>query len=126
MPTLKKALSFSRRVAALAILCALAAILVAETGFALQCRLQRHRMANLLLLDQHRRDACLDLKWRWEAGDQELQYKAASSAGSHTTVGPIAGYVMDVTESESGHAEGYCHSARASYQDLVQDLVAGY
>jgi hypothetical protein len=106
-------------IAAAAIL--LAAGSVAETGFTLQCRLQRHRMDTVLLLGRQRAGACMALKWRWEADDQQHQYLQGSSAGSQTTVGPIAGYVMDVTENEEGHAQGYCHAAHASYQDFLAE-----
>ena len=96
-----------------------AAVLVLDTGFALRCGIQRHRMRTVLLLETQRRDACRALKWRWEADDQQHQYRAGSSAGMRTTVGPIAGYVMDVAENDAGHAVGYCHSTHATYQDLA-------
>jgi hypothetical protein len=121
LPSLKKALFTARLFSVVAAAILLAAGLVVETGFALQCRLQRHRMNAILLLGQQRADACLALKWRWEADDQEHQYMQGSSAGSQTTVGPIAGYVMDVTENQEGHAEGYCHAAHASYRDFVAE-----
>ena len=100
----------------------LAAVLVVQTGFLLVSYHQQHEMTRLIRLGQHRRDACLGLKWRWEADDQEHQYQLGSSAGTRATVGPISGYVMDVTENESGHAEGYCHPVHPSYLDLA----AGY
>ena len=75
-------------------------------------------MTNVIL---QRQQACLDLKWRWEADDQEHQYKG-SSAGSRVTVGPISGYVMDVTENEFGHAVGQCHVKNASYSDLISQF----
>lgn len=101
-----------------AVVC-LAALLALETGFGLQCRIARHRMQELLLAGRQRHDACLALKWRWEADDQQNQYTGASSAGSATTVGPIDGYVMDVSEDEAGHAVGECHALHASYGDLL-------
>ena len=67
----------------------------------------------------HRQSACLALGWRWEADDQENSYLSGNSAGTHTTVGPISGFVMDVTEDEEGHAEGNCHEVNASYTDLL-------
>ncbi len=71
---------------------------------------------------EHRRLACLELGLLWQADDQERQYKPGSSAGTNATVGPISGFIMDVTENESGHAQGQCHAANASYKELV----AGY
>jgi hypothetical protein len=100
-------------------LCAIAGLLAAETGFALQCHLQQHRMTSMVTISAHRQQACLQLGWRWEADDQEAQYKPGTSAGTHTTVGPISGFVMDVTEDENGHAEGQCHAVSAPYSDLV-------
>lgn len=70
---------------------------------------------------QQRRQACLDLGLRWEADDQERQYKPGSSAGTNATVGPISGFIMDVTENEFGHAQGQCHAAKASYKELVAE-----
>jgi hypothetical protein len=100
-------------------LCAIAGVLVAQTGFALHFHVQQHAMKSLVKHLQHRQAACLELGWRWEADDQENQYKPGSSAGTHTTVGPISGFVMDVTEDQSGHAEGQCHGVNASYVDLM-------
>ena len=54
-------------------------------------------MKTLVKQAQHRQAACLELGWRWEADDQEAQYKPGTSAGTQTTVGPISGFVMDVT-----------------------------
>lgn len=116
---LKKALLSIQPLSACVLTAALASLAVVQTGFALECRLHRSSMAALLLLNHQRRDACLALKWRWEADDQEHQYKAGSSAGSQSTVGPIEGFVMDVTENESGHAQGDCHPAHTSYRDLA-------
>ena len=76
-------------------------------------------MKRLVGLSLHRQAACLELGWRWEADDQENQYRTEGSAGTHTTVGPISGFVMDVTEDEYGHAEGQCHAVNATYSDLV-------
>ena len=76
-------------------------------------------MKTLVNQSLHRQAACLELGWRWEADDQEAQYGIGNSAGTHTTVGPISGFVMDVTEDEYGHAEGQCHAVNASYRDLM-------
>jgi len=100
-------------------LCAIAGVLAAETGFSLHCHVQRADMKSLMSQALHRQAACLELGWRWEADDQENQYKPGNSAGTHTTVGPISGFVMDVTEDEYGHAEGQCHEVNASYVDLL-------
>jgi len=100
-------------------LCAIAGLLVMQTGFGLQWHVQQRTMKSLLNQAQHRQAACLELGWRWEANDQEDQYQAGNSAGSHTTVGPISGFVMDVTEDEEGHAEGQCHAVNATYTDLL-------
>lgn len=79
-------------------------------------------MDKLARFATQRRDACRQLGLVWEADDQERQYKPGTSAGTNTTVGPISGFVMDVTENEFGHAQGQCHAANASYKELV----AGY
>jgi len=100
-------------------LCAIAGLLAAESGFALQCHVHQHAMKSLVALSWHRQQACLELGWRWEADDQEAQYKPGTSAGTRTTVGPISGFVMDVSEDENGHAEGQCHAVSAPYSDLV-------
>jgi len=113
--SLRKATHFAQAVA----LSVLAGVLAIETGFALQCHKQQHEMKFLANQARHRQAACLELGWRWEADDQENQYKAGDSAGTHTTVGPISGFVMDVTEDEEGHAEGQCHAINASYTDLL-------
>ena len=97
----------------------MAALLACETGFALQCAVEQHRMMRLVRFAGDRRQACLELGWRWEADDQESQYKAGNSAGTTATVGPISGFVMDVTEDENGHASGSCHAVNASYADLL-------
>ena len=99
--------------------CAIAGLLVMQTGFGLQWHVQQRTMKSLVKQAQHRQAACLELGWRWEANDQEDQYQAGNSAGSHTTVGPISGFVMDVTEDEEGHAEGQCHAVNATYTDLL-------
>ena len=116
MLSLRKATLFAQSIA----LCLIAGVLATETGFALQCHKQQHEMKSLLNQSQHRQAACLELGWRWEADDQENQYKAGDSAGTHTTVGPISGFVMDVTEDEDGHAEGQCHAINATYTDLMR------
>ena len=97
----------------------IAGILAAETGFALFRHVQQRAMQSLMTRARHRQSACLELGWRWEADDQESQYKPGNSAGTQTTVGPISGFVMDVTEDEYGHAEGQCHEVNASYVNLL-------
>jgi hypothetical protein len=114
----KKALK-SAEILSLALL---AGLLAAGSVFALRCHSEERQMFNLLGLSQHRERACLELGWRWEADDQQHQYHSGSSAGTSATVGPIAGFVMDVTENEFGHAEGQCHAVNAAYHDLF----AGY
>jgi len=115
LPRLSQALRFSQALG----VCILPCFLVAESGFALHCHWQQHAMKSLVPQAMHRQAACLQLGWRWEADDQENQYRAASSAGSSTTVGPISGFVMEVTEDESGHAEGQCHAVNPSFSDLM-------
>ena len=100
-------------------MCIFAGLLVAESGFAARCHFQQRAMKSLVTQSLHREAACLELGWRWEADDQENQYQPGTSAGSRTTVGPISGFVMDVTEDENGHAEGQCHAVNASYSDLL-------
>ncbi len=78
-------------------------------------------MKRLASYAQQRRQACIELGLLWEAEDQERQYKPGTSAGTTSTVGPISGFIMDVTENESGHAQGQCHAANASYKELVAD-----
>ena len=109
----------ARLVQALSV-CALAALLATESGFALFCHVQRRAMQSLMTQARHRQAACLELGWRWEAEDQENQYKPGDSTGTRTTVGPISGFVMDVTEDEYGHAEGQCHEVNASYVNFLQ------
>jgi hypothetical protein len=94
-------------------------VFAVQTEFAVRCHIQEHAMKRLLNVSQHRKLACLELGWRWEADDQENQYKPGNSAGTQTTVGPISGFVMDVTEDEYGHAEGQCHAVNAAYTDLL-------
>ena len=101
------------------VLCAIAGLLAAETGLSLRNHLEQHQMTRLVTLAQHREWACLELGLRWEADDQENQYQAGNSAGTQTTVGPISGFVMDVTEDENGHAEGQCHAVNAPYAELM-------
>jgi hypothetical protein len=95
-----------------------AGALAVTSVFALRCRIEQDRMMKTIHLVEHRQRACLQLRWRWEAEDQDHQY-IESSAGSTITVGPIAGYVMDVTENEYGHAVGQCHLENEPYIDLV-------
>ena len=102
-------------------LCALAVLLVANSGFAVRCGVEEHQMRRLAGFAQQRRQACLELGLRWEADDQERQYKQGTSAGTNATVGPISGFVMDVTENEFGHAEGRCHAMNASYNELLAE-----
>lgn len=111
----RKAAPFSQAL----VLCVVAGLLAAESGFALACHVQQRAMQSLMARARHRQAACLELGWRWEADDQENQYKSGNSAGSQTTVGPISGFVMDVTEDEDGHAEGQCHEINASYVNLA-------
>lgn len=107
--------------AEVAILCLCATGLVANSEFALRCGVDQHRMQQLSTYAQQRRQACLELGLRWEADDQERQYRPGSSAGTNATVGPISGFVMDVSENEYGHAEGRCHSLNASYAELLPE-----
>lgn len=96
----------------------LAALLAGATDFSLRSFLLARQMKQRLVFLDQRRTACLALKWRWEADDQEHQY-FGSSANSRITVGPIKGYVMDVSENEFGHAVGQCHAESVSYSDLL-------
>jgi len=105
-----------------ATLCALAVLLAASSGFAVRCGVEQHQMKHLASYAQQRRQACLALGLQWEADDQERQYRPGTSAGTNKTVGPISGFVMDVTENEFGHAEGRCHAANASYQELLAEF----
>lgn len=111
----------SWKFADLSALCILAALLVVNSGFALRCRVEERQMNHFVRYAQQRRQACLALGLQWEANDQERQYKPGTSAGTNTTVGPISGFVMDVTENEFGHAEGRCHAANASYKELIAE-----
>ncbi len=101
------------------VLSTIALLLVVESGFALQCHVQQHQMDRFVRFAQQRQQACLELGWRLEADDQENQYGPGDSAGTQTTVGPISGFVMDVTEDEEGHAEGQCHAIPMSYQEMI-------
>lgn len=105
--------------AEVAVLSAAALLLVGNSGFALQCGVEQRQMNRLAQYAQQKQQACLNLGLRWEADDQEQQYKPGTSAGTDVTVGPISGFVMDVTENEFGHAEGQCHPAKASYSELL-------
>ena len=102
-----------------AALSAAAALLVGNTGFALRCKVDQHQMDKLVNFAVQRQNACQRLGLLWEADDQERQYKPGTSAGTSETIGPIAGFVMDVTENEFGHAQGQCHAVKASYKELV-------
>jgi hypothetical protein len=102
-------------------LCAAAVLLVGNSGFAFRSGVEEHQMNRLARYAQQRQQACLQLGLRWEAEDQERQYKPGTSAGTNATVGPISGFIMDVTENEFGHAEGQCHAANASYSELVAE-----
>lgn len=117
MHFLKKSWKF----ADVAALCALAVLLAANSGFAVRCGVEEHQMKRLVGIAQQRRQACFELGLQWEADDQERQYKPGTSAGTNTTVGPISGFVMDVTENEFGHAEGRCHAVNASYRELLAE-----
>jgi len=111
----------SWKFADVAVLCALAALLVVNSGFAVRCGVEQLQMNRLVQHAQQRRQACLALGLLWEANDQEKQYKPGTSAGTNATVGPISGFVMDVTENEFGHAEGRCHAVNASYSELIAE-----
>jgi hypothetical protein len=111
----------SWKFAEVAALCAAAVLLVGNSGFAFRCGVEEHLMNQLARHAQQRQRACLELGLRWEADDQERQYKPGTSLGTNATVGPISGFIMDVTENEFGHAEGQCHAANASYKELVAE-----
>ena len=100
-------------------LSAAAVLLVGNSGFAVRCGVEQHQMKRLVRYAEQKQQACLALGLRWEADDQERQYQPGSSAGTNATVGPISGFVMDVTENEFGHAEGQCHPVQASYRELL-------
>jgi len=110
-----------RHLAEVALLSAFAVALSLGSEFALHSSLDEHQMKRLASYAQQRRQACLDLGLQWEAEDQERQYRPGTSAGTNTTVGPISGFVMDVTENEFGHAEGRCHAVKASYKELLAE-----
>ena len=107
--------------AEVAALSAIAAALVGNSGFAFRCGVEQHRMDKMAGFARQRQQACLELGLRWEADDQERQYKPGSSAGTNATVGPISGFVMDVTENEFGHAQGDCHAVTASHNELMAE-----
>ena len=92
-------------------------VLAGASEFALRCHIEQDRMNKMAAFLLQQRQACLELRWRWEDDDQQHQY-LGSSAGTQVTVGPIAGFVMDVTENEYGHAVGQCHVENALYIDL--------
>lgn len=104
-----------------AALCTVAVLLAGDSGFAFRSDVEMRQMNRLAHYAQQRRQACLELGLRWEAEDQERQYKPGTSAGTNATVGPISGFMMDVSENEFGHAEGKCHAANASYKELVAE-----
>lgn len=110
-----------RHLAEVVVLSALAVTLSVSSEFAFHCGVDEHQMTRLASYAQQRRLACLELGLQWEADDQERQYKPGTSAGTNTTVGPISGFVMDVTENEFGHAEGRCHAVNASYRELLAE-----
>ena len=114
-------LSGNWKFAEVAALGAAAILLVSDSGFAFRCGVEEHQMKRLVSYAEQRRQACLELGLRWEADDQERQYRPGSSAGTNATVGPISGFVMDVTENEFGHAQGQCHAVNASYRELVAE-----
>lgn len=114
-------LSRSWKFAEVAGLCLAAVLLAGNSGFAFRCGVEQHQMKRLAHYAGKRRQACLELGLRWQADDQEKQYKPGTSAGTNATVGPISGFVMDVTENEFGHAQGQCHAANASYSELVAE-----
>lgn len=100
-------------------MCAVAVALLGSSGFAFRCGVEQHQMKRFVIYAQQRQQACLDLGLQWQADDQERQYKPGTSAGTNSTVGPISGFVMDVTENEFGHAEGQCHAVAADYKELL-------
>lgn len=109
------------KLAEVAVLCAFAVTLAGSSGFAFRCSVDEHQMKRLASYAQQRREACFELGLQWEADDQERQYKPGTTAGTNSTVGPISGFVMDVTENEFGHAEGRCHTVNASYKELLAE-----
>ena len=111
----------SWKFAEVAALCVAAVLLAGNSGFAFRSGVEEHQMNRLARYAQQRRLACLELGLLWEADDQERQYKPGTSAATNATVGPISGFIMDVTENEFGHAEGQCHAANASYRELVAE-----
>ena len=121
MVPILRLLKRSWKFADVAALCAMAALLVVDSGFAVRCGVEQHQMNRLMQRAQQRQQACIALGLQWEANDQERQYRPGSSAGTNATVGPISGFVMDVTENEFGHAEGRCHAVGASYKELIAE-----
>ena len=111
----------SWKFAEVASLCAVAVVLTGNSGFAFRCNVEQHQMNRLVTYAVKRQQACLELGLRWEADDQEQQYGPGTSAGTSATVGPISGFVMDITENENGHAEGQCHAVNASYKELFAE-----
>lgn len=109
------------KLAEVVILSLLAVTLCAGSGFVFRSGIDEHQMNRLTNYAQQRSRACLELGLKWEADDQERQYRPGTSAGTNSTVGPISGFVMDVTENEFGHAEGRCHAVNASYKELLAE-----
>lgn len=107
--------------AEVAVLCSLSVTFCFSSGFAVRCSVDRQQMKRLTSYAQQRSRACFELGLEWEADDQERQYKPGTSAGTNATVGPISGFVMDISENEYGHAEGRCHAVNASYEELLAE-----
>jgi hypothetical protein len=110
-----------RKLTEVFVLCLLAASLCFGSNFAFRSGVDEHQMDRLLKYAQQRKQACFELGLQWEAEDQDRQYRPGTSAGTNSTVGPISGFVMDVTENEYGHAEGRCHAVNASYKELLAE-----
>lgn len=110
-----------RKFAEVSVLCSFAVTLSVSSEFVFRCGVNEHQMNRLSRYVTQRRQACFELGLQWEADDQERQYKPGTSAGTSSTVGPISGFVMDVTENEFGHAEGRCHPVNASYKELLAE-----
>lgn len=110
-----------RKLAEITVLSLLGGSLSLGSGFVFRSSVDEHQMNRLTQDALHRKQACFELGLQWEADDQERQYKPGTSAGTNATVGPISGFVMDVTENEFGHAEGRCHAVNASYRELLAE-----
>lgn len=109
------------KLAEVAILSLFAVSLSVGSGFVFRSKVDEHQMKRLARYALQRKQACFELGLQWEADDQERQYGPVNSAGTNATVGPISGFVMDVTENEYGHAEGRCHAVNASYKELLAE-----